>query len=228
MTQIGGHGVQVRIIQLLLNSFLRPSPNLKIDGYFGPATQKAVKSYQRVHGLSPDGCVDSNTLIALGLRGFFGPILTMVSPNAPWMDIAIAELGVHENSLPGRHNSRIVEYHQTTTFKATDDETPWCSSFINWVMVNSGRQGTNNAAARSWLEWRRAVSNPTSGVVTVIKKKKVGYSQATGSSSGYHVGFFISLSESHIRLLGGNQTDEVKYSYLPLSEHEVKGYRLPV
>jgi len=227
MIKVGDQGVQVRIVQLLLNSSLKSGPKLKVDGHFGPATEKAVKLYQSSQGHSPDGCVDTNTFIALGLRAILGPILTMSSPNAPWMDIAIAELGVHENSLPGLHNSRIIEYHQTTTFKATDDETPWCSSFVNWVMVNSGRRGTNSAAARSWLEWGRAVSPPTSGVITVIRKKTSGYSQATGSSSGYHVGFFISLSESHIRLLGGNQMDEVMYSNFPLHGYEVKGYRQP-
>lgn len=227
MFQKGDQGVQVRIIQLLLNSFLKPSPHLKIDGHFGPATEKAVKSFQKSQSVSSDGRVGADTLIALGLRGVLGPVLTMASPNAPWMDLAIAELGVHENALPGRHNSRIVEYHQTTTLKATDDETPWCSSFVNWVMVNSGRKGTDHAAARSWLAWGRAVKDPTPGVVTVIKRKDAGVSKITGSGSGYHVGFFISLSQSHIRLLGGNQSDEVKYYSFPLQEYEIKGYREP-
>jgi uncharacterized protein (TIGR02594 family) len=227
MITMKDQGVQVRIIQLLLNSFLKPSPNLKVDGHFGPATQKAVKTYQSLHGLAPDGNVDPMTLIALGLKEHLWPIPTMISPNAPWMDLAIAELGVHEYSLPGRHNPRIIEYHQTTVLKATDDETPWCSSFVNWVMLNSGRKGTNNAAARSWLEWGCAVSNPYPGVITVIKKKTASYSQATGSSSGFHVGFFNSLSPSHLRLLGGNQNNRVKYSDFPLSGYEIKGYRRP-
>lgn len=101
MFQKGDQGVQVRIIQLLLNSFLKPSPHLKIDGHFGPATEKAVKSFQKSQSVSSDGRVGADTLIALGLRGVLGPVLTMASPNAPWMDLAIAELGVHETHFQG-------------------------------------------------------------------------------------------------------------------------------
>jgi uncharacterized protein (TIGR02594 family) len=88
-------------------------------------------------------------------------VTTVATPLSPWMDIAVAELGVHEDSLPGQHNARIVEYHQTTTLKSTDDETPWCSAFVNWVMRQSGRTGTDSAAAKSWLGWGSDVTNPT-------------------------------------------------------------------
>ncbi len=63
--------------------------------------------------------------------------------------------GVEE--LPGAaHNPRILEYHRTTTLghgAASKDETPWCSSFVNFCMVMSGFRGTNSASARSWLKW---------------------------------------------------------------------------
>jgi hypothetical protein len=45
-------------------------------------------------------------------------------------EIAKAELGTTE--VPGtQNNPRILEYHATTTLKATTDEVPWCSSFVN-------------------------------------------------------------------------------------------------
>lgn len=224
----GDEGVQVRKIQLLLNSLLKPTPSLKIDGRFGPLTQQAVKSFQESKNLSADGIVGPKTLVALGLNSVLGPTSQAISPQAPWMDIAIAELGVHEDSLPGQHNRRIVEYHQTTSCKATDDETPWCSSFVNWVMEKAGKRGTNSAAAKDWLNWGVPVDHPTPGVITVIRQKGGGSATATGSSSGYHVAFFVSLNSSCIRLLGGNQTDRVRYSNFPLSEYEIKGYRRPI
>lgn len=228
MISLNDQGLEVRVIQLLLNSFLKPSPNLRVDGEFGPATQKALKSLQFSNGSLPDGNVDSKTLLSLGIAGFSRRIPTICTHQAPWMDLAFAELGVHEYSLPGRHNPRIVEYHQSTSLKATDDETAWCSSFVNWVMVNSGKKGTNNALAKSWLEWGCPVNSPYRGVVTVIKMKTSGNTAATGSRSGYHVGFFIFRTSSHIRLLGGNQYHRVKESDFPLSKYEIKGYRRPI
>jgi uncharacterized protein (TIGR02594 family) len=226
--KLNDRGPEVRKIQLLLNSLLTPRPNLRVDGHFGQRTHQAVVAFQKAKGLTPDGQVGPKTRAALGLKSTPVPIAAPVASSTPWMDIAVAELGVHEDSLSGQHNARIVEYHQTTTLKATDDETPWCSSFVNWVVKQSGRSGTNSAAAKSWLNWGMEVNSPTPGAIVVIKKKTPGFTQATGSSSGFHVGFFVSLSSSHIRLLGGNQGNQVKYSNFPLSSYEVKCYRKPI
>lgn len=224
---LNDRGPEVRKIQLLLNSLVTPRPNLKVDGHFGQRTHQAVLAFQKAKGLTPDGVVGPKTRTALGLKPISISIPVPSTPAAPWMDIAVAELGVQEDSLPGQHNARIVEYHQTTTLKATDDETPWCSSFVNWAIRQSGRNGTNNAAAKSWLSWGIQITSPTPGAIVVIKKKTPGFAQATGSSSGFHVGFFVSLSSSHIRLLGGNQGNQVRYTSFPLSAYEVKGYRQP-
>jgi hypothetical protein len=75
------------------------------------------------------------------------------------------------------------------------------------------------------LNWGAAVASPQPGDIVVIKKKTPGFAQATGSTTGFHVGFYISSTPSHIRILGGNQSNQVKYSNFPLSGYEVKGYR---
>src|SRR5207253_9043888 len=96
-----------------------------------------------------------------------------------------------------------------------------------WVMMQAGRQGTNNALAKSWINWGSAQNPPSYGAVTVIKKKDASSDVATGSSTGFHVAFYVSNTSSHIRLLGGNQGDMVKYSNFSLAAYEVKAYRVP-
>lgn len=225
--KLNDRGLEVRKLQLLLNSLLIPRPNLSVDGHFGRQTHQAVIAFQKARGLIPDGHVGPKTRAALGLKSNRVPTVALVAPCAPWMNIATAELGVHEDSQLGQHNVRIVEYHQTTTLKVTNDETPWCSSFVNWVMKQSGRSGTNSAAAKSWLNWGIEVTSPMPGAIVVIRKKTPGFTNATGSISGFHVGFFVSLSPSYIRLLGGNQGNQVRYSNFSLFSYEVKGYRKP-
>jgi peptidoglycan hydrolase-like protein with peptidoglycan-binding domain len=44
-----------------------PSLGLRIDGAFGPKTDKAVKKVQKSVGLAPDGDVGDRTRAALGL-----------------------------------------------------------------------------------------------------------------------------------------------------------------
>lgn len=142
-----------------------------------------------------------------------------------WMEIAAGELGVHE--IRGGENKRIIEYHSTTGLAAKEDEIPWCSSFVNWVMRKAGIEGTGSAAARSWLNWGVALEEPKEGCVTVIRQKTAGQNKETGSASGYHVAFFAGIADNRIKLLGGNQSDSVKLSTFGLGSYQVVGYRWP-
>lgn len=218
----------VKSLQLLLNGALKPSPKLKPDGDFGQRTHDAVVRFQQERRLPADGVVGPQTWVALGQKP--APAILPPAPpavGAPWVDIAIAELGVHENAAPGQHNKRIIEYHSATSLRATTDETPWCSSFVNWVMAQAGYRGTNNALARSWLDWGTALPTSRVGAVTVIKKKSASSDAATGSSTGFHVAFYVSSTPATVRLLGGNQGDQVKYSNFLLSSYDIRGYRWP-
>jgi uncharacterized protein (TIGR02594 family) len=226
----GSQGPHVRKLQLLLNSSLVPSPKLTIDGDFGDRTEQAVRRFQQMRGLPQDGIVGQVTWAALNQTFSVGskPSRASNHSNCKWMAIAEAELGIHEDSIPGHHNQRIVEYHQATSLRAATDEVPWCSSFVNWVMKQAGYRGSNNALAKSWLEWGLSMDAPREGAVVVIKKKGATSDVTTGSSTGFHVAFFVSSSQAHIRLLGGNQGDEVKYSNFSLKGYDIKGYRWPI
>ncbi len=139
--------------------------------------------------------------------------------NEPWMIIAEAELGVAE--FPGaRHNNRIVEYHDTTGLSTNDDETPWCSSFVNWVFDQLGMARTKSAAARSWLQWGQDISNaPRTGAVVIL------WRGSPNSASG-HVGFLDHFDErGRVWLLGGNQHNRVSRDDYP--QAKVVGIRWP-
>jgi len=143
-----------------------------------------------------------------------------------WLAIAEKELGQHE--VIDGDNKRIVEYHASTSLKATKDEVPWCSSFVNWCIVQAGFKGTNSAAAKSWIKWGQELLMPEIGCVCIIRQRGKGADSATGSSSGYHVAFWISEGDGLIHLLGGNQSDQVKISRFKMSSYEILGYRRPV
>jgi uncharacterized protein (TIGR02594 family) len=226
--KLGSRGGEVKRLQLLLNSTLRPSPRLRLDGDFGPATHRAVARVQAMKGLSADGVVGPKTWGVLGQRGeALTQVVNACIAGAPWMEIAALELGIHEDARPLKHNERILRYHESTTLKATADEVPWCSSFVNWAVTQSGFRGTNNALARSWLGWGTHLPAPRVGAVTVIKRRGQTHDRATGSGTGYHVGFLVAASSSHVRLLGGNQGDAVRYSNFALAAYTIEGYRWP-
>lgn len=134
-----------------------------------------------------------------------------------WMTIALAEKGQAEIAGP-KANPRIVEYAAATSLKATTDEVPWCSSFVNWVMGQAGISGTGSAAARSWLDWGQALDGPKIGAVVVFSR---GDDPAAG-----HVGYVYGEGITTLDVLGGNQHDMVGVSRYP--KEKVLGYRWPI
>jgi len=56
----------VEPLQRTLNEVLKPSPNLSVDGDFGPNTETAIKAFQKLKGLKPTGEVDGAFWKALG------------------------------------------------------------------------------------------------------------------------------------------------------------------
>ncbi|QNE32474.1 TIGR02594 family protein [Sphingomonas sp. NBWT7] len=145
---------------------------------------------------------------------------------APWMRIALAEAGVVE--ARGRaNNKRIMEYHAATSLGSQPDSVPWCASFVNWVLAQANLRGSRSAAAASFATWGQKLETPRYGAIIQISQKRRTNDRATGSSSGNHVAFFISQTATHIKLLGGNQSDSVKESNFSLASYDVKAIRWP-
>lgn len=135
----------------------------------------------------------------------------------PWWPIAQRELGVKEAAGPA-DNPRIVQYLRSTTLDAptaSNDETPWCSAFVNWCVEQSGYEGTNSAAARSWLHWGRSLERPTLGCIVVLTRE-----------GGGHVGFYAGEEGDNLLIFGGNQSNAVRVS--PYAKTRLLGYRAPI
>ncbi|MBP8824783.1 MAG: TIGR02594 family protein [Flavobacteriales bacterium] len=132
-------------------------------------------------------------------------------PEPPWMAIARQEVGVREYA-GAQDNPRIVEYHQATSLQASDDETPWCSSFVNWCMLQAGLSGTQSALARSWEHWGGRLREPRVGCITVFKR------QVPGNPGAGHVAFFLERIGNRVHVLGGNQSNSVCVGNYPSAD----------
>lgn len=132
-----------------------------------------------------------------------------------WMDIAFKEIGQVETKGSG-HNPRIQEYMRTCGL-GNDDETPWCSGFVNWVMKQAGYTPTGSAAALSWKTWKDGdiLPNPCYGSIAVF---------SYGGGKG-HVGFVVGKVKDKLAILGGNQSDSVRVS--GFNKNKIIGYVLP-
>jgi uncharacterized protein (TIGR02594 family) len=132
--------------------------------------------------------------------------------------IAQQELGTQE-IVGDEDNPRVVEYQQATGLAAPDDETPWCGSFVAWVMLQSGiaYNRITAASSRSWESWGVPVDKPEIGDVVIL------WRHSPDSSLG-HVGFYAGKTDDdRILILGGNQNNRVSVS--AYSKARLIGYR---
>ena len=135
------------------------------------------------------------------------------------LKIAVNQLGQKE--IPGsHHNPEIVKYATEAGFTwVNDDETPWCSIFVNWVAKKAGLQTSNKLNARSWLLVGLNVDNtPEPGDIVIF------WRESPDSWKG-HVGIFFGFSANGKRVycLGGNQGNQVSVS--AYSKDNVLGFR---
>jgi uncharacterized protein (TIGR02594 family) len=140
----------------------------------------------------------------------------IVDEEFSWMPVALQEIGIKEY-VGAADNPRIVEYLSSTTLDSeerSNDETPWCSAFVNWCLVKAGYEGTDSAWAKSWLAWGKELDAPRRGCLTLFSRNEGG-----------HVAFFVGESSSGIDVLGGTQSNAVKISSYPKSR--LLGYRIP-
>lgn len=135
----------VKTLQKALNKLLIPSPQLGIKGNFLDRTTQAVKDFQVMAGLYPDGVVGPKTWKAIEGRGFAlpAPGTTAMQPppvpltgdqakDAPWVALARAELTrtlktptgaeqeIANEELKGhaKNNPRILDYLATYGYLA--------------------------------------------------------------------------------------------------------------
>ena len=120
------------------------------------------------------------------------------------LKIALSQYGVKEISGE-KNNKQIVDYAKEAGFEwVNDDETPWCSIFINWCAMKAGLERSHKANARSWLNTVELTTHPETGDIVVFKR---GNSEWQG-----HVAIFINYDGNYINVLGGNQGNQVKIS----------------
>lgn len=139
-------------------------------------------------------------------------------PHQPiWMDVFWGQLCIREVAGP-MSNPEVEKYHDSVADDGTPDDVAWCSSLINWILEKVGIVGTESRAARSWLQWGVAISEPVYGCICVL------WRESPNSWKG-HVGIFLGFIEGDVLIGGGNQRNEVSVRRYPKAR--VLGYRLP-
>jgi len=119
--------------------------------------------------------------------------------------LAFASSFIGEQEIKGGgHNPKILNWFKEIGHSwVKDDETAWCSCFINYIALQCEVKGSGKLDARSWLKVGEEVNYPLPGDVVILWRE-------SKSSWKGHVGIFIGYNKAgNIFILGGNQGNEV-------------------
>lgn len=158
-----------------------------IDGNWGPQSKHAARLWQAIY-LPVEKVPDDEQP---------GLLLT------PY-EVAKRYIGTKE--IPGKkHNGVILNFYRRLQISIFDDETAWCSTFVNFCALESGYERTGKLNARSWLDLGEHIRLPDAreGDVVIFERGTTGWEG--------HVAFFTGVNRNGTRIshLGGNQSDSV-------------------
>lgn len=101
-----------------------------------------------------------------------------------------------------------------------DDQTAWCSAFVNFVCFILGVARSRSLAARSWLLVGQSIpltDARVGGDVVVLSRGSGKQPGADVITAPGHVGFYAGQDATNVLLLAGNQGDAVSIAPFPKS-----------
>lgn len=136
-------------------------------------------------------------------------------PELSWVAEARKHIGLKEVK-GAKHSAVIQSWLKELKAWWTDDEVPWCGTFVSHCLVTCKLPIPKNwMRAKDFLTTGVALQAPAYGCIVVFERE-----------GGGHVGFVVGKdSKGRLMVLGGNQGDMVRISAFDMAR--VQGYRWP-
>lgn len=214
--KLGDFGPAVQSLQLALK---RMGYGLSGTGYFGPATDTAVTSFQRLVGLTADGQVGLKTAQAIDAHA--GLNSNGVQPTPPvkqqierplWVSAGIGLIGTHEG-VGAKDNQTIINWAKDLggdiAKEYTHDSIPWCALFMNHILMLAGIKATGSLWALDFAgRWPTVkLIGPAVGAIAPMTR-----------NGGGHVTCIVGKDQNGNPMgLGGNQSDAVNIEPFSIS-----------
>jgi uncharacterized protein (TIGR02594 family) len=123
------------------------------------------------------------------------------------IEIARGYIGVAE--FPGRKSNPAVErFFEAAGHPGLTDDVPWCAAFAGAVLAEAGFKPSGSLMARSYATWglRVPLADARPGDIVVMER---------GAPPSGHVAFFVGWEADRVRVVGGNQGDQVTETTFP-------------
>ena len=142
---------------------------------------------------SVTGVVTSSIIVGVATLGI--SFASLGDAEAGTYSIAKTYVGLHER----KHRAKLTRY-----VGVNPSRTPWCGAFAGAVVKRSGKTPPKGfMKATSWRSWGKGVS---------LKQARKGDVVLVRTSYGHHVGFYAGMDGNRVKILGGNQSNQVRVS----------------
>lgn len=128
-----------------------------------------------------------------------------------------AERLLGTNEIPGKQTNEEIKtlFEEAGHPEVIDDETPWCAAFVGGTLTRGNKKNTGSLLALSYADKRFSdrftfLKKPEKYCIAVMKRGSSGWEG--------HVGYVADFDANTITLLGGNQSNGVKYAKFPRSK----------
>ncbi|HCW3117381.1 TPA: TIGR02594 family protein [Enterobacter roggenkampii] len=163
---------------------------------------------------------NKKTLDSVGGKNSGNPIALLPHDQreAPWMAVAFEEGETRWKWGRVKKGDGGINYHKKTGINMSSmvgNSNPWCASFINYCLKESGYSTSGSASSQSFSKNKNfiKISQPIYGAIVVLRKK--------GSWTGHVAFIYCFFEDGEIGVLGGNQGDSVTIN--PLYQVYING-----
>jgi len=217
-------GMQGELVKILQQELAKRGYALKGTGYFGPATDTAVESFQKRYGVIVDGNVGPATAKAIDAAPMtnFLPDNIKEEVNRPlWLEAGIKLIGTKEG-VGAKDNKELIDWAKeeggSISETYTHDSIPWCGLFANHILTKAGLKGTETLWALDFAGKWPSIQ---------LKEPAVGAFAPMLRNGGGHIIVVVGKDQhGNIMGLGGNQSDQVSIIPFPVSRLN-KGFWWP-
>lgn len=217
-------GMQGDLVKLAQQELAKRGYALKGTGYFGPATDTVVETFQKRSGLNADGELGPTTAKAIdaaALTNNLTPINKEEVSRPIWLEAGIKLIGTKEG-VGAKDNKELIDWAKeeggSISETYTHDSIPWCALFANHILTKAGLKGTETLWALDFAGKWPSIS---------LKGPAVGAFAPMLRNGGGHIIVVVGKDQhGNIMGLGGNQLDQVSIIPFPVSRLN-KGFWWP-
>lgn len=130
-----------------------------------------------------------------------------------WMKVVLKEYNKYKNQKEntrgtGSLRNKIIIYHKIGGGIDANYKTPWCASFVNWVLNSLKISNIKTPSSQEMKKYLDKIDNAKYGSILILSQ----YDKFGNKTGKGHITFIVSKTNTKYKCLGGNQNDEIKYS----------------